>query len=593
MLKPLSLFLFFLCYCDSVFAERISLNHPSPYVRMHAKDAVEWQRWDHSVLLKAQQENKLIFISSGYYSCHWCHVMQRESFIDSEVAAILNNYFIPVKIDRELEPVLDEYLLDYMHKTQGYGGWPLNMFVSPQGYPLTGLVYLPKDDLVDVLNRTKQKWKSDQKELLKIAKDAFDYTVVINNKRVKVDKAEIVENFLRITETEIDGFDGGFGEQQKFPRPYLMMALLDVYANFEQLNKQDQEWLEEFLLITLNSISERGLHDAVGGGFFRYTVDQGWNAPHFEKMLYTNAAMIRLYVKAYRVFGDKKYLKIARETLDFLMREMADGNGGFVSALSAQDGKLRDGGVYAWSEEMLEQALTGSELAWYRKNVERVPLENRGEHLPVGLWQEGESLRVKRKLLEWRSGNPALRDSKFVLAWNAYLLTSMIDLVEVTGDQVYRQAAVALKARLLKEYQAANGAQQEGRQLLDDYVQLADAIYRWQRLQGGKRKNRLVEELLEQVFDLFVNKHGWKSSSTSIIPMPTAVANVKDGNLPAADVVCLSLIRSLGGAYSERMRQLLDEPGLIDQRVLTQPLKYASYIAGELRVISLQKADKP
>jgi len=225
MIKIIHLLLLILC-SKSLFvnAENITSEHPSPYVRMHANDAVKWQKWDRSILARAQKENKLIMISSGYFACHWCHVMRRESFTDKEIAVLLNKKYIPVKIDRELNSSLDAYLMGFLQRTQRRGGWPLNVFLTPQGYPLTGIVYLPKEQFHEVLLRLDAKWQKRSAELAKTALNAFEYAQQLSMASVSVSNKELQSALDNVLSQVVDELEGGFGNETKFPMPYLVMS---------------------------------------------------------------------------------------------------------------------------------------------------------------------------------------------------------------------------------------------------------------------------------------------------------------------------------------------------------------------------------
>ncbi len=575
MIRIVQLMLLVLFSQQSVFAVPVSADDISSYVRMHANDAVKWQQWDESVLQQAQKENKLILISSGYYACHWCHVMRRESFNDAEVAKIINNHFIPVKIDRELQPVLDDYLMGFMKNTQGYGGWPLNIFITPQGFPLTGLVYLPKKDFIKVLNNLKNKWQLEQAKLEEIAREAFNYTEMLNAQQIYVTHQELSDALEQEVKNSMDELEGGFGMRAKFPMPHLMLSLLEIYKI------QQQPWMKDFLQLTLQQMSSKGLHDAVGGGFFRYTVDPGWNVPHFEKMLYTNAAMIQLYSRAYKVLGDEKWLWLAEETMEFLLREMSDGKGGFVSALNAQDSHDEEGGMYIWSEEELEKSLGEKKYHWYKKNIKNNFIESEQKLLPVGVWNGKEASEVKDSLLKKRIKNPALRDDKFVISWNAYTLKAITELLRVKPDSRYRQAAERLSKRIIQEHERWLGDPSKASVYLQDYVFMADALWRWQALSVSRDETRSFI-ITDEVFSRFISRNGWYLSSDSILPMPGAVRNIKDDNLPASDVVMMQLVRSMPEKYSSRLLKLYGEDGLMDSRVVIEPLHYASFIADRL-----------
>ena len=354
---------FLLCFSISAQAEILTNQlgeHSSPYLAMHGNDPVAWQEWNEQTVKLAQKENKLLFVSSGYFSCHWCHVMQRESFSNPGIARLLNKYFIPVKVDRELNASLDSRLIDFVEKTRGYAGWPLNVFITPAGHPLVGIVYLPATDFQRLLNSMFNEWQNRNSELVTIAAQASielgDSEKIIKTQITKTFKDKLKQNFLDQAFNQADEMQGGFGEQSKFPLVPQLDVLLDIY----QQNKSER--LAKFLRLTLNVMASQGLRDQLGGGFYRYAVDPGWQVPHFEKMLYDNALLASLYLKAAKILNEKDYEQIGRETLDFILEEMSDNTGAFMASMSAIDDKNVEGGYYLWDMEQLAEILDRDEV---------------------------------------------------------------------------------------------------------------------------------------------------------------------------------------------------------------------------------------
>lgn len=558
----------------SVIAENITINHPSPYVRLHANDAVKWQRWDASVLLRAKKENKLILISSGYYACHWCHVMRRESFTDEAVAKILNEKFIVVKIDREINSALDNYLMNFMQSTQGYGGWPLNVFITPEGYPLTALVYLPKKEFISVVQNLNSRWLSENNRLRKMAQGMFEYAQLAANATIEISDIDMLDALMKSVNSVSDDLQGGIGNKQKFPMPYLIMSLLEIYES--NRNKVQAE----FIKLTLNQMLEQGLHDSVGGGFFRYTIDQGWQTPHFEKMLYTNAAMIKLYIKAYRVFKNKKWLLAAEETMKFVIREMKKDQGGYVSSLNAQDVSGEEGGNYVWHIEKLKSLLSKQQQVWLSKNVKFSELADSGKLMPMGFWSDEESIKLRRILMKKRQGNPPIKDSKMIVSWNAYLLSAMIELIDVTANKDYVEAAEQLYMKLSEQVEKGLVRSQKSypQKYLEDYVFTAYAFWQWHKYKKEKGVEQRVNVLINTIEELFISEHGWKETDATLIPFPGELKNIKDGNLPSAEVVYLGLLQQRG--LEEKVKAGNKSRNIMkaDRRIIGNPLEYSSLI---------------
>ncbi|VAW68807.1 Uncharacterized protein YyaL [hydrothermal vent metagenome] len=568
------LLLIFFLMTQAVKAENITVNHPSPYVRMHANDAVKWQKWDASVLERAQKENKLIMISSGYYACHWCHVMRKQSYTDAEVAAVLNNKYIVVKIDRELNSSLDAYLMDFLQRTTGHGGWPLNVFLTPWGYPLTGLVYLPKKQFMEVILKLETRWKKDPAGLTELALNSFRQAEKLNTEDVYISNKGLLGLFLNTLNQSMDEMEGGFGNGVKFPMPYLMMSLLSVYE------KNKDKALSAFIRLTLKQMSEKGLHDVIGGGFFRYTVDQSWSIPHFEKMLYGNAAMIGLYVKAYRVFNDEQWLRIAEETMDFVLREMQSESGFYVSSLNAQDASGEEGGNYLWDRKKLTDIINGSENRNLRKNVTYHAVSGSDKVLPVGLWYGEISDKSRLKLLQKRRANPPVKDDKLVLSWNAYLLSSMVELIKVSDRKQYRQSARQLYKKIKSKASSdiVRNRQGHGQKYLDDYAFITYSLYQWNTLLKTDTDQALILSLVMQSVNLFSDKNGWRMTDDALIPMPASQKNIADANLPSAEVALLKLFYKLG-IKQRKVNEIIQRVRRqVDVHVVNNPLEFSSLI---------------
>lgn len=565
------LFVLLLCLLPvaEVLAVPIPENHPSAYLRLHANDAVKWQLLDDSVLSKAKKQNKLIFISSGFSACHWCHVMRDESFNDRQAAAVINTHFIPVKVDRELDPVLDAYLIEFVRKVAGHAGWPLNVLVTPDGYPLTGFVYLKKPELISVLTKLQAKWQSDQSSLQILAVNAFKATEQENTQTIRVDRQDIINAFLNSVRSKMDELEGGFGLTIKTPKPYVMMALLEIYQ------RQPEPWLQEFIVLTLKRISERGLHDMPGGGFFRYTTDPSWQTPHFEKMLYLNAAMIELYLKAHEVLDDSIWLHMAEETMDFLLREMRSEKGMFVSSLSAQDAQGVEGGAYLFSQNEIDKLLNQKEKSQFAQFARWMPVGDSGGLLPTGIASQSEEKKLQQKLLAERNKNPARQELNIINSWNAYLLRVALKL-QAKSKNSYTVALSALRNQL--EQYAIKKAK---KLTLAEAVMIADALSMWADSNADDSSLLLARQLLQNVRDHYWHARGWVEVHDSVLPMPGLKKNLMDGDLPAADVVYARLSgRGLiqnSTAISDGV--ITNDVIEIDQHVLQKPMKYASFVA--------------
>ena len=314
----------------------------SPYLRLHANDPVHWREWSPALVAEAGTANRLIFVSVGYFACHWCHVMQRESFSNPDAAALLNAHFLSVKVDRELDPALDAQLIRFVQATLGHAGWPLNVVLTPGGVPLFGFTYLPVGDFTRLMEQVARRWAADPEPLAAAARGVSDMLESASRARpaAAMDAAGVralSDAFTQQASETADGLAGGFGQQQKFPSAPQLALLL------ESQRREPVEALEEFLRLTFGAMASLGLRDQIGGGFFRYVVDPGWQVPHFEKMLYDNALLAELYFDAADVLDEPAFEAIATDTVEFMVRELASAGGGFFSSLSAVDADGRGG----------------------------------------------------------------------------------------------------------------------------------------------------------------------------------------------------------------------------------------------------------
>ena len=334
------------------------INETSPYLLQHAHNPVNWYAWGDEAFAKAKSEDKLVLISIGYSSCHWCHVMEHESFEDSAVAKLMNDKFVCIKVDREERPDVDQIYMNAVQLMTGRGGWPLNCFALPDGRPVYGGTYFPKNDWVTLLEDISTNYKLDKPKFEEYASNLTEgikqseliKTPVTNS---KINEATLTE-FVSVWESSFDYKEGGPDRAPKFPIPNNFEFLM-AYAH---LNK-DQK-LMDYVDLTLHKMALGGIYDQVGGGFARYSTDIKWKVPHFEKMLYDNGQLVSLYSQAYQRTKSPIYKHAVYQTVEWLTREMMTEEGAFMSALDA-DSDGEEGKFYVWSKEELKAELTADE----------------------------------------------------------------------------------------------------------------------------------------------------------------------------------------------------------------------------------------
>lgn len=429
-------------------SNRLSLES-SLYLQQHKNNPVNWYPWGGSTLSKAKKENKLIVVSIGYSSCHWCHVMERESFANNDVAKIMNEHFVSIKVDREERPDIDQIYMLAVQLMTGQGGWPLNMICLPDGRPVYGGTYFRVEDWKSVLNQITLKWKEEPALLYdyadRLSKGIKENEMIAISKADSGYRKEDLFEIVRAWKESFDYQEGGYARAPKFPLPNNWLFLLRYSVEFG-----DQD-IKKHVHFTLKKIACGGVYDQVGGGFSRYSVDRKWHIPHFEKMLYDNALLVSLYCEAYQESKDPLYKRIVYETLEWVRREMTSTDGAFYSSLDA-DSEGVEGKYYTYTEDEMVQAL-GCEADLFLEyfNIEeKGNWEERGTNVlftdidadnlaeMAGFtfeeWQEYLK-QAKKKLFDYREQRerPTL-DKKIICAWNAMMSKAYIDASRVFND---------------------------------------------------------------------------------------------------------------------------------------------------------------
>jgi uncharacterized protein YyaL (SSP411 family) len=445
-------------------------NETSPYLLQHANNPVNWYPWNDEALGKAKNEDKLLIISIGYAACHWCHVMEHESFEDTTVANLMNEFYVSVKVDREERPDVDQVYMDAAYLITGSGGWPLNIIALPDGRPVYAGTYFPKDDWLKVLNYFKDLYIKDprmfEQEAAKLT-DAIKSIRVpgINTEDTLFTKDELNSAFSGVMDN-IDYDEGGTKGAPKFPMPDIHKSLLTYY--FHTNNKEALD----AVTITLNKMALGGIYDQLGGGFARYSTDDKWIVPHFEKMLYDNGQLVSLYSQAFKVTGNELYKKVVYETLDFVERELTDNSGGFYSSLDA-DSEGEEGRYYVWKKEEIDKLLgkdselfsvyytVSSEGNWGGKNILFISEEKNSLLEKYGIDEkefDNKIAGMKNILFQEREKRvrPGL-DDKILTSWNALMLCGYIDAYSAFGEEKFLDAALMNGNFILKNLMKEDG----------------------------------------------------------------------------------------------------------------------------------------
>ncbi len=447
------LFLFFLLFAAPLAAQNRLANEASLYLQQHAGNPVDWYPWGAEALQKAKDEDKLIFVSVGYAACHWCHVMEEESFENKDIAKILNKNYFSIKIDRERRPDLDEQFSLVTTILTGGSGWPNSVFLTPDADPFYAGTYFPPKDFTKVLNTIVDVWGKDRTEveaeafaLASQMREYLDQTAVLGH----VTEDDFA-NTARQLINGLDEFNGGFGDAPKFPREPELLFILD------QALRTGDENLLSAVTTTLDGILRGGIHDHVGGGFHRYAVDPEWQVPHFEKMLYDQALIGRLLLRGYQATGNPDYARAAQRTFDYVLRDMRAPGGAFYAAQDADSlnaaGASQEGAFYVWTYEEFTTAV-GQQHETYARlfdvsengrfdgsnilHLQELPLVALSEAgIPVADYDK--MLETLRKARESRS--KPITDQKIILSWNAEMIATLAEASSVLGRPDYLQAA--------------------------------------------------------------------------------------------------------------------------------------------------------
>jgi len=533
----------------------------SPYLLQHAENPVDWYPWGDEALTRARSEDRLILLSIGYSACHWCHVMAHESFENEKTALLMNDNFVNIKVDREERPDLDAVYMAAVQAISGGGGWPLTVFLTPEGKPFYGGTYFPPEDkygmpgFARVLRAVADFYRNRRGEVEQAAQQimtALEAKADIPRKRGSLVAATLDQAFLAL-KGDFDAANGGFGAAPKFPQPLILEFLLRHYGRTggkEALN---------MVSMTLEKMAKGGIYDQIGGGFHRYATDGKWLVPHFEKMLYDNALLSQVYLHAYIVTGTSLFRRIAAETIDYVLREMTSPEGGFYSTQDA-DIEGVEGKYYLWAHDEVTEIL-GKETARIVNDYYGVTVKGNSEgrnilHVPGDLpAEESDAIKQARvSLLKRRERRvrPA-RDDKILASWNGLMLASLAEAACVLNRDDYLAAAVAngsflLGAMLSEGYLKHTCKDDKGRSAgyLDDYALVTEGLLslhqatfegRWLR-EAIRLTDVMVEEFWDEPTGRFYDT-GRRHEALFVRPR-----NLHDGAMPSgSSAAALALIK--------------------------------------------------
>jgi uncharacterized protein YyaL (SSP411 family) len=527
----------------------------SPYLLQHKDNPVDWYAWGEEALGRAKTEDKPIMVSIGYSACHWCHVMEHESFEDPETAAYMNDHLISVKVDREERPDVDAIYMQAVQAMTGHGGWPLNVFADPDGVPFFGGTYFPPTgrqgmpSFRQVLEGVVEAWNTKREEIRTAAPRTVERLAAISRVGPTEEtlSPEALEEAERTLASQFDPVHGGFGAAPKFP-PASALEFLMMRGSDNALS---------IVTTTLERMAKGGIFDQVGGGFARYSVDAQWLVPHFEKMLYDNALLARAYLHAWQLSGEERFRRVCRETLDWALRELRGPEGGFCSALDA-DSEGVEGKFYVWTVAELRDAL-GPSLAdqaiAYFGVTERGNFEH-GTNVLTARGDEPDALdETRAKLLEVRSKRvrPGL-DDKRLTAWNALMVSALAEAGAVLSERTYLDAATACASFILSELRDGEGrllrSWKDGRAhlgaYLEDHAFLLDGLITLYESTFEPRWYREAVALADALIESFEDpeRGGFYTTPADRRELPVRRKDLEDSPIPSGNsAAALALLR--------------------------------------------------
>ncbi|WP_231850246.1 thioredoxin domain-containing protein [Winogradskyella sp. PG-2] len=585
------------------------IKETSPYLLQHAYNPVDWKAWNDESLKIAKEQNKLIIISVGYSACHWCHVMEEESFENDSVAKLMNDNFINIKVDREERPDVDQIYMRAVQLMTGSGGWPLNCITLPDGRPVFGGTYFTKNQWIKVLKDMSSLYRDDPEKVIAYAEKLTDGVkksdlITVNKASVQFDAKMlkiVVDEFKPLLDFKIGGLKG----EPKFPMPSNLNFLLRY--SFQKNSKE----LLDYVLTSLTKMSNGGIYDQIGGGFSRYSVDDKWHIPHFEKMLYDNAQLISLYSKAYQISNDKNYKTIVEETISFVESDLADKNSSFYSALDAdsenREGELEEGVYYSWTEEELKTELE-DDFALFKAyyNINAKSKWGKDTYVLYKTLSDEEFtekhklslIDLNAKIKYWKTTLKKTRDlrksprkdDKALTSWNALMLKAYLDAYRALGDDSYLHKAIK-NANFIKENQIQNNGElfhnyKNGKSSIEgfseDYAHTINAFIELYQMTFDEQWLNLSKDLMDYALAHFLNTESsmFYFTSDKETNLITRKTEIYDNVIPSSNSVLADCLFKLGHYYSDKTYSNLASQMLsnVSDDIIKAPSAYTNWL---------------
>ena len=574
----------------------------SPYLQAHADNPVIWYEWGTEALEKAKRENKPLIISIGYTACHWCHVMEAETFMDTTVAGIMNAHFVPVKIDREQRPDLDKIYVEASLRMTGTYGWPLNVLATSDGAPFHAVTYQSRSQWIQLLNTYQNLYlKSPDRLKQNAAAVTTKINVYKQNQVLPSINDEIYRQIFTGLRSSIDQHNGGFRQMQKFPLPVAWQSILQyAYLTGDQNASRAIDR-------TLDIMASRAINDHLEGGFFRYTTDAYWIKPHFEKMLYDNAQVISLYANAFRYTGNERYLKIMEETIEFADNWLKSDQGGFSSAVSAYHEENEDT-YYTWTTEELESAISNTKFGQQILYFYNIKPEGNRQNNQNLLYTDGEVERFaieqqldpevfvqnvklfRQQLRQIRSARKTpVVDKKIVVSWNSLMIIGLVDAYLAGNNPDYLNLAVQTAEFLIKKARHKSGkishiiydGQKQQQSFLEDYSFTAAAFIRIYQATFEIKWLEAAKSLTDYAIDHYksiVHPFFDYVSDEETLPVAPPV-DLKDEVIPSSNSMMAKVLYELGIYYQEQKYLNLSQQMLlsIGNRITARKPEYGNW----------------
>ncbi|OIQ29451.1 MAG: thioredoxin domain-containing protein [Bacteroidetes bacterium MedPE-SWsnd-G2] len=590
------------------------INETSPYLLQHAHNPVNWMAWNEASLNVAKSENKLIIVSIGYAACHWCHVMEHESFENEQVADVMNSHFVNIKVDREERPDIDQVYMSAVQLMTGQGGWPLNVVALPDGRPVWGGTYFKKEQWTSALLQIQKLYQENPAKLEDYASKLSTGIASMDIVKLNEDNSTIDYNTIGASLNKWEpSFDYKWGGMQRAPK-FMMPNNIDFLLQEAYQNNNSQ--LKTYVHTTLESMANGGIYDQIGGGFSRYSVDDKWHIPHFEKMLYDNGQLVSLYARAYKASKNQQYKTVIIETLNFIDRELKGIQNNFYSSLDADSinnqNELEEGAFYVWTKNELE-LLLGSDFElfskyfninsfgkWEKENYVLIKTNSDSEfceHESISEETFQEKLKNWKQLLfEARQKRPAPRlDDKTITSWNALMANGYLDAYEALGEKKYLETGIANLEFILNQQRQEDGGLyrnfKNGKSninaYLEDYAATISTCIKAYQLTMKESYLSEAKQLTNYCFDHFYDAQNKMFYFTSNLD-PKLIARqmeYRDNVIPASNSVMAHNLFKLGKYFEHSHYKSVSEQMYknISSEITDYPSGYSNWLSLNLK----------